>query len=97
MWLDLLPGDRLLLCTDGLTDVLPRSALAVLGTLPDRADAAWNLVEAALDGGSQDNVTVIVADVVDAAPVVGTGTVLGAALDLANVVDPAGIRPLRSA
>jgi protein phosphatase len=97
VWLDLLPGDRLLLCTDGLTDVLPRSALAVLGTLPDRADAAWNLVEAALDGGSQDNVTVIVADVVDAAPVVGTGTVLGAALDLANVVDPAGIRPLRSA
>ena len=97
LWLDLRPGDRLLLCSDGLTDVLPDSALRVLGTLPSRADAVRNLVEAALDGGSQDNVTVIVADVVEADPVVGTGAVLGAARDLANVVDPAGIRPLRSA
>jgi protein phosphatase len=51
----------------------------------------------ALEADSHDNVTCVVADVVDAEPVVGNGLVLGAGLDLANVVDPAGVRPLRSA
>jgi len=97
LWLDLRAGDRLVLCSDGLTDVLADSALAALGSLPTRSEVAANLVTAALDGGSRDNVTVIVADVVDADPIVGTGLVIGAALDLSNVVDPAGIRPLRSA
>lgn len=97
LWLDLRPGDRLLLCSDGLTDVVADAALATLLSLPSRSLAASNLVAAALDGGSRDNVTVVVADVVDEAPVVGTGTVIGAGLDLRNVVDPAAVRPLRSA
>ena len=97
LWLDLRPGDRLLLCSDGLSDVLREAALAALLTVPSRRLAATNLVRAALDGGSRDNVTAIVADVVDAPPVAGNGCVLGAAADPWNVVDPAAVRPLRSA
>ena len=97
LWLDLRPGDRLLLCSDGLSDVLQEAALAAILTVPSLRLATTNLVQAALDGGSRDNVTVVVADVVDAPPVAGNGLVLGAALDLANLVDPAAVRPLRSA
>jgi protein phosphatase len=66
------PGDRLLLCSDGLSDALDDAAIAALL----RADAdpgrcADALVAAALAAGARDNVTVVVADVVarpDAAP-----------------------------
>ena len=59
-------GDRYLLCSDGLSDVLSeetiRDTLAEAGA-PDRAAEA--LVELALRGGGPDNITAIVADVVD--------------------------------
>jgi len=59
-------GDRYLLCSDGLSDVLSdetlRDTLAGADT-PDRA--ADELVELALRGGGPDNITAIVADVVD--------------------------------
>ena len=96
-WLDLRPGDRLLLCSDGISDVLSAAAIQMLLGLESRTTAVDRLLRAALDGGSRDNVTAIVADVVDEAPVAGNGTVLGAGFDLANVVDPAAVRPLRSA
>ncbi|MBM7515746.1 PP2C family protein-serine/threonine phosphatase [Nocardioides nitrophenolicus] len=95
--LDLRSGDRLLLCSDGLTDVLSPAAIALGLGLDSRSMAADRLVLAALDGGSRDNVTAIVADVVDAPAIAANGLVLGAATDLANVVDPAAVRPLRSA
>lgn len=97
MWLDLRPGDRLLLCSDGLSDVLQEAALATILGVPSRRLAATNLVQAALDGGTRDNVTAIVADVVDGPPVAGNGLVLGAAMDPGNLVDPAAVRRLRSA
>ena len=63
-WLvSLRPGERLLLCTDGLTGEVTDAALAlVLMTEPDPQAAADRLVQAALDAGGQDNVTVIVLD-----------------------------------
>lgn len=97
VWLDLRARDRLLLCSDGLTDVVPAHVLAEILAEPSRSTATARLVETALDAGSRDNVTCIVADVVDAPPIVGNGQIVGAALDLANVVDPVGVRPLRSA
>jgi protein phosphatase len=98
LWLDLRPGDRLMLCSDGVSDVLHRAAIATILGVPSARLAATNLVHAALDGGSRDNVTAIVADVVDSAPISGNGAVLGAMADLRrNVVDPAAVRPLRSA
>ncbi|GAA3539731.1 hypothetical protein GCM10022263_29020 [Nocardioides daeguensis] len=95
--LDLRPGDRVLLCSDGLTDVLSPAAIALGLGVENRTMAVDRLVLAALDAGSRDNVTAIVADVVDAAAVAANGMVLGAAADLANVVGPAAVRPLRSA
>jgi protein phosphatase len=97
LWLDLHPGDRLLLCSDGLTDVLADGLVARLAGIPSPRLAAANLVRAALDAGSRDNVTVIVADVVDEPGIAANGSVLGAAADPRNLVDPAAVRPLRSA
>jgi PPM family protein phosphatase len=64
--IELLPGDRLLLCSDGCSGVLDNSRLTdILGT--GTVDfAAVELVRAALEAGSSDNVTCVVADVVDA-------------------------------
>lgn len=91
------PGDRLLLCSDGLSDVLSPAALQMLLGLDSRSMAAERLVRAAIDSGTRDNVTVVIGDVVDAPAVVGTGIVLGAGVDLGHVVDPTAVRPLRSA
>ena len=97
LWLDLRPGDRLLLCSDGLSDVLDEAAIAAMLTVPSRRLATSNLVRAALDAGSRDNVTAIVADVVDGPAVASNGAVIGAAAGPGNLVDPAAVRPLRSA
>src|SRR5579859_1514868 len=59
-------GDRYLLCTDGLTDVVSTDTLLETLRIIDPQEAADRLVELALRGGGPDNVTVIVADVVRA-------------------------------
>jgi protein phosphatase len=56
-------GDRLLLCSDGLTDMVPDDRIAeVLRGHPDPDGACAALIEAALAGGGKDNVTVVVAN-----------------------------------
>jgi protein phosphatase len=62
---DLAPGDRLLLCSDGCSGALDDGRLAdILGT--GTVDyAVVELVRASLEAGSTDNVTCVVADVVD--------------------------------
>jgi PPM family protein phosphatase len=57
-------GDRLLLCSDGLSDVLEEPLIVALLADPDAARAADALVRAALDAGDRDNVTAVVADAV---------------------------------
>ncbi len=59
-------GDRYLLCTDGLSDVVTASTISETLREGNAQEAADRLVELALRGGGPDNVTVIVADVVDA-------------------------------
>ena len=64
------PGERFLVCSDGLTSELPDDAIAaVLLAEADPQAAADALVTAAVDAGGHDNVTVIVLDVTDAAEV----------------------------
>jgi serine/threonine protein phosphatase PrpC len=60
-------GDRFLLCTDGLSTVVSEETMAEALAQPEPQNAADRLVELALKGGGPDNVTVVVADVVDAA------------------------------
>lgn len=64
--LDAQPGDRILLCSDGLSD--PVTASTIETTLAEGTPdtAARKLVELALRSGGPDNVTVVVADVVEA-------------------------------
>ncbi|WP_416172997.1 PP2C family protein-serine/threonine phosphatase [Cryobacterium sp. 5B3] len=60
------PGMRLLICSDGLTKELTAYGIRhFLISNPDPEDAAKALVEAALENGGRDNVTVIVLDVLD--------------------------------
>ncbi|MGH3275378.1 MAG: PP2C family protein-serine/threonine phosphatase [Streptosporangiaceae bacterium] len=62
---DARPGDRYLLCSDGLHDVADVDAVArVLLTVPDPDQAVADLVALAIAGGGPDNITCIVADVV---------------------------------
>jgi protein phosphatase len=59
-------GDRYLLCSDGLSGVVTEQTLhQALSTVRDADKAALQLVELALKGGGPDNITCIVADVVD--------------------------------
>jgi PPM family protein phosphatase len=63
-------GDRLLLCSDGLSDVVEHGEIAAALELSSEP-AADRLIELALDAGGQDNISVVVADVVahvDSAP-----------------------------
>jgi serine/threonine protein phosphatase PrpC len=83
-------GDRYLLCSDGLSGVVSDETLReTLATTSDPEAVTRQLIELALHGGGPDNITCIVADVVDTAtsrvPVTGTPIMAGAA---ASVSDP---------
>ncbi len=60
-------GDRLLLCSDGVSDYLTDGQIAGLLNIPNAELAVHRLVDAALACGSRDNVTAIVADLVTGA------------------------------
>ncbi len=58
------PGDRLLLCSDGLSGMLPDAdILAISRRQPDTVAACKALVEAALTAGGEDNITVVLIQV----------------------------------
>lgn len=68
------PGLRLLLCSDGLSDDVPESAIeGALTSSEDPREAAKALVQVALAHGGNDNVTVAVVDVVDDPPPTSNG------------------------
>jgi protein phosphatase len=61
---DAAPGDRLLLTTDGLTSLVRDETIArVLASAATPAEATEALIDAALDAGGHDNITVVVADI----------------------------------
>jgi protein phosphatase len=60
--LDLQAGDRLLLCSDGLTEVVPHASIVeTLAADPEPERAARTLLAHAHDAGAPDNVTVLIA------------------------------------
>jgi protein phosphatase len=63
-----LPGDRYLLCSDGLSGVVSDETLRdTLAGIEDPDLATRQLIDLAIHGGGPDNITCIVADVVDTA------------------------------
>ncbi len=59
-------GDRYLLCSDGLSDVVTEETLhKTLLKLPDLDEAVLALIELAIRSGGPDNITCVLADVVD--------------------------------
>lgn len=66
------PTERIVVCSDGLSEALPDARIqAELRAFPQAQEAADALVAAALAVGARDNVTVVVVDVVDAGDGVG--------------------------
>ena len=78
---DVQPGDRYLLCSDGLSSYVSEETIAETLREPDPQRACDGLIDLALRAGGPDNITCIVADLVEehdapAGPIVG-----GAAAD----------------
>ena len=58
------PGDRLLVCSDGLTGEVSDGQLQqILSTVANPQDACAAMVQAALRSGGRDNITVLVVDI----------------------------------
>ncbi|MFC5944752.1 PP2C family serine/threonine-protein phosphatase [Micromonospora harpali] len=72
-----LPGDRYLICSDGLSGVVSAETIAdTMREYTDPQQCVERLVQLALRGGGPDNITVIIADatdrdIVEASPIVG--------------------------
>lgn len=60
MAIDILPGDRIVLCSDGLSDPVSLAEIEAIARQDDVETATDRLLEAALDAGAPDNVTVSV-------------------------------------
>lgn len=61
--LELLPGDRIILCSDGVHDVVGDNAMQAIAPHADPATAAHMFIDTALQNGAPDNATVVVVDV----------------------------------
>lgn len=74
-------GERWLLCSDGLSGMVTHETIAeTMETVKDLDECADRLVDLALRAGGQDNITVILADIVDATtPTNNTPQIVGAA------------------
>jgi len=67
--LDVVPGDRFVICSDGLTKELTDYGIRhFLDENRDPAAAVEAMLEAALENGGRDNITVVVLDVDDSSP-----------------------------
>jgi PPM family protein phosphatase len=60
------PGDRYLICTDGLTDPVPQDVLDEVMREHDDGRVAFELWKAAIEAGGPDNITLAVVRVADA-------------------------------
>jgi type VI secretion system protein ImpM len=56
------PDDRFLLCSDGLTRVIPDAQISGFMQIPDIRGAVDGLIKATLEAGAPDNVTVLIAE-----------------------------------
>ena len=89
--IELEPGDRILLCSDGLTTMLRPDEIAnILGREQDARRAAQLLVDAANAAGGEDNVTAVI---VEAVEVTEDEAVAAPVVDDEQDVTDMGVRP----
>jgi serine/threonine protein phosphatase PrpC len=75
LWLDAQSGDVVLLCSDGLTDMVAEEEFAkILAGAADCEQVARDLVRAALAGGGEDNVTVVLLRIGERNPATAAAT-----------------------
>lgn len=90
------PGDRWLVCSDGLSSYVPEERLAaVLSSVPGAEPAAYRLVKEALDHGAPDNVTVALLDIEDGPGTPHPPRFVGSAAVPLSFEGESGRRPLR--
>ncbi len=90
-------GDRVLLASDGLTDLVPEQRIGEILAAANDLDAVNRLRDAALVAGGRDNITVVLARVIEGERLGPEGYLLGAAQDPVNVADPTAVHSLRTA
>ena len=95
--LHLAVDDRILLASDGLTDLVPEPDIARLLARHTDDPAVEALVDAALAAGGRDNVTCLLATVIEGPAVTADGALVGAVRDPRNIVDAAAVRMPHSA
>jgi PPM family protein phosphatase len=78
---DVEAGDRILLCSDGLSSFVPHDRIERALSIGTADSAATELVTLALEGMSNDNITVVLADVVDEPAIETAPVVVGAAAE----------------
>jgi protein phosphatase len=61
--LELEPGDRILLCSDGLNSMVPQSTISQSLGEGTADEVAWRLIELANKAGGHDNITIILIDI----------------------------------
>lgn len=90
--LDLQQGDRILLASDGLTDIVPEDLFGQAVATPDLDSAIDELVALALAAGGRDNITCILGEVVEGDLIHPRGQLIGAAADPKNLIDGTAVR-----
>jgi PPM family protein phosphatase len=66
---DVVPGDRLLLCSDGLSSVIPEERIReILASTPDLDEGCARLIDEANAQGGPDNITVVAVELVGIPP-----------------------------
>jgi PPM family protein phosphatase len=80
------PGDRYLICSDGLSDYVAADEIAHVMEMNDAQRMPQELIRLALRRGSQDNITCVVAEVIEGRSGYNIATLAGAAGTEAAVV-----------
>jgi protein phosphatase len=94
--LDTRPGDRWLLCSDGLSSYVSEEKIAtILQTAVGAQAAADRLVKESLDHGAPDNVTVIIEDIGDIEDASATPRFVGSAASPLSFEGESTRRPIR--
>jgi serine/threonine protein phosphatase PrpC len=80
------PGDRYLICSDGLTDYVSSDEIATVLAMPDPHGRPQQLIRLALRNGSRDNITCVVGDVIEGISGYNIAILTGAAGSKASIV-----------